>query len=300
MDMFNRGIGGSLARDVVAGLRLNETGEHKDSMHIDGFDHTFDEFDMASRNVVRLSETIGASYRLWGGREEGAVLYADYRNAFKPAAIDFGPDNTPDILQPETAQSYEAGLKGEAADGRLSYGAELFLQDFANLVVPNPLTGELENAAKERLQGAEIDTRYAVLSNLVLAANLAYHDARFTRFTTVDDSGNPVNVDGKDLTLSPRVLASAGLLYTPPQGVNATLVATYVGRRWLDEENTAPASAYVTLDATLGYRMGRYGLTLSGTNLTNRRPPVSASEFGSQSFYLLPARTLWIKVAASL
>jgi len=46
--------------------------------------------------------------------------------------------------------------------------------------------------------------------------------------------------------------------------------------------------------------MGRYGLTLSGTNLTNRRPPVSASEFGSQSFYLLPARTLWIKVAASL
>jgi len=286
--------------DVVAGLRLNETDEHKDSTHIDGFDHTFDEFDMASRNVVRLSETIGASYRLWGGREEGAVLYADYRNAFKPAAIDFGPDNTPDILQPETAQSYEAGLKGEAADGRLSYGAELFLQDFANLVVPNPLTGELENAAKERLQGAEIDTRYAVLSNLVLAANLAYHDARFTRFTTVDDSGNPVNVDGNDLTLSPRVLASAGLLYTPPQGVNATLVATYVGRRWLDEENSASASAYVTLDATLGYRMGRYGLTLSGTNLTNRRPPVSASEFGSQSFYLLPARTLWIKVAASL
>ncbi len=104
-------------------------------------------------------------------------------------------------------------------------------------------------------------------------------------------------------TISPCRRASstsAGLLYTPPQGVNATLVATYVGRRWLDEENTAPASAYVTLDATLGYRMGRYGLTLSGTNLTNQRPPVSASEFGSQSFYLLPARTLWIKVAASL
>ncbi len=286
--------------DVVAGLRLNETDEHKDSAHIDGFDHTLDEFDTASRNVVRLSETLGASYRLWGQGSDGAVLYADYRDAFKPAAIDFGPDNTPDILQPETAQSYEAGLKGEAAGGRLSYEAELFLQDFANLVVPNPVTGELENAAKERLQGAEIETRYAVMPDFALAANLAYHDARFTRFTTVDDSGNPVNVDGNELTLSPRVLASAGLLYVPTQGLNATLVATYVGHRWLNEENTAPDSAYVTLDATLGYRMGRYGVTLSGSNLTDQRPPVSASEFGSQSFYLLPARTLWIKVDASL
>ncbi len=286
--------------DVVAGFRLNETGEHKDSAHIDGFDHTLDEFDTASRNVVRLSETFGASYRLWGRGTDGAVLYADYRDAFKPAAIDFGPDNTPDILQPETAQSYEAGLKGEAADGRLSYEAELFLQDFANLVVPDPVTGELENAARERLQGAEVETRYAVMPDLALAANLAYHDARFTRFTTVDDSGTPVNVDGNELSLSPRILASAGLLYTPPEGFNATLVATYVGHRWLNEENTAPASAYVALDATLGYRMGRYGLTLSGTNLTDRRPPVSASEFGSRSFYLLPARMLWIKVDASL
>jgi outer membrane receptor protein involved in Fe transport len=99
--------------------------------------------------------------------------------------------------------------------------------------------------------------------------------------------------------MSPRVLAAAGLLYTPSQGLNATLVATYAGHRWLNEENTAPASGYVTLDATLGYRLGRYGITLEGTNLTNQRPPVSASEFGSQSFYLLPARMLWVRLGTS-
>jgi outer membrane receptor protein involved in Fe transport len=139
-----------------------------------------------------------------------------------------------------------------------------------------------------------------VTPDLAVAANLAYHDARFTRFTTVDDSGNPMNVDGNQLTLSPRILASAGLLYTPPRGINATVVATFVDHRWLNEENTAPAAAYVALDATLGYRLGRYGLTLSATNLTNQRPAVSASEFGSQSFYLLPARTYWIKADVSL
>lgn len=286
--------------DVIAGLRLNETNEHKDSAHLDGFDVTLDQFDDASRNVVRLAGTVGASFRAWSREGNQAVFYADYRNAFKPGAIDFGPDNTPDILEPETAQSYEAGLKGALLNGALSYQVELFLQDFANLVVSNPLTGALENAAKERLEGAEIEGRYTVANNISLATNLALHDARFTSFTTVDDQGVPVNVAGNQLTMSPRILASAGILYTPPQGINATVVATYVGHRWLNEQNTAPAADYATVDASLGYRLGRYEFTLEGSNLTNARPPVSASEFGSQSFYLLPARILWVKIGASL
>jgi len=286
--------------DVVAGLRLNETDESKDSVHIDGFDQTLDTFDTRDRNVVRLAGTAGASYRLWGSGGDEGVLYADYRNAFKPAAVDFGPDNTPDILEPETAQSYEAGLKGWAADGHLHYDIEAFLEDFSNLVVPNPITGDLENAAKERLEGIDVETRYLLAGDFALAGSFAFHDARYTRFTTVDDNGNPVNVDGRELVLSPRILAAAGLLYTPPQGVQATVTANYIGHRWLNEENTAPADSYVTLDATLGYRLGRYELTLEGTNLTNQRPPVSASEFGSQSFYLLPAQTVWLRLAAHI
>jgi outer membrane receptor protein involved in Fe transport len=68
-----------------------------------------------------------------------------------------------------------------------------------------------------------------------------------------------------------------------------------VGRRFLDEENTAPVGGYMNLDANVGYRFGRYELTLEGTNLSNQRPPVTSSEFGSQSFYLLPARMVWIR-----
>jgi iron complex outermembrane recepter protein len=286
--------------DVIAGLRLNETGERKTSAHLDGFDATLDESAAARRAVVRLSGTIGASYRAWSIGAGEAVLYADYRNAFKPAAIDFGPDYTPEVLQPETAQIYEAGLKGALAAGRLFYQAELFLENFADLVVPNPVTGALQNAARERLKGAELELRYALAPDLALAGNLAYHDARFVRFVTEDESGHPVNAAGNQLTLSPHVLASAGLLYAPPQGLRASVVAAYVGRRWLDEANTAPARAYATLDATLGYRLGRYELSLEGDNLTDRRDAVSASEFGSQSFYLLPARTLWLKLGTAL
>jgi iron complex outermembrane recepter protein len=285
---------------LSAGVRLNETNESKFSsdLTLPPFTPTEQYAEQnASRTENRPTETLGASYRLWTGGRDEVVLYADYRNAFKPSALDFGPDYQPAVLLPETAKSYEAGLKGAAAGGRLNYQAEVFRLDFSNLVVATE-SGFLTNAAGEQLKGAEFEARYDLTNNLALAANYAYHDARFTQYEFFDiDSNSYVNVAGNQLPLSPHHLASAGVLYVPPRGLNSTLVATYVGRRYLDEENVAPVGGYTTIAATLGYRFGHYQLSLEGNNLTNQRPPVSASEFGSESFYLLNARTLWVRLA---
>jgi len=286
--------------DLMAGIRLNETSESKSTsdLTLPPFTPT-EEYDAqeASRNIARPTETVGVSYRLWGEGGNQAVLYGDWRNAFKPAALDFGPDYQPAVLLPETAKMYEVGLRGAAADGRLSFQAEVFRLDFKNLVVPND-SGSLTNAAASQLTGGELEARLAITDDLVIAANYAYHDAHFTQYSFFDDAaGAYVDVAGKQLPLSPHHLASAGVLYTPAQGFNSTLVVTYVGQRFLDEENTAPVGGYTKVDATLGYSLGRYLLSLEGTNLTNQRPPVSASEFGSESFYLLNARALWVRFA---
>jgi iron complex outermembrane receptor protein len=285
--------------DITGGLRLNETYEHKISS-----DYTTPPpsllSETASRTDVRLTETIGVSYQAWRRGADQFIVYADYRNAFKPSALDFGPDYTPDVLLPETAQSYEAGLKGAIDGGRLSLQAELFQLDFHNLVVPTP-SGALANAAGERLRGIELEGRWQVAPDLALAGSFAYHDAHFTQYLFVDpDTGTGVDVAGNQLPLAPRVLASAGILYTPPRGLNGTVVVNYIGRRYLDEENTAPVGAYATVAATIGYGFGRYSVSVEGTNLTNERPPVTSSEFGSESFYLLNARTLWLRLAYRL
>jgi outer membrane receptor protein involved in Fe transport len=285
--------------DVTAGIRLNETDESKFSsdLTLPPFTPTVQFVEQsASRRQIRPTETIGASYRVWADGNDEVVLYTDYRDAFKPSALDFGPDYQPAVLRPETARSYEGGLKGAVVDGRLTYQAEVFQLDFKNLVVATE-SGFLTNAAGEQLRGAEFESRYWTTNNLALAANYSYHDARFTRYLFFDlDSNAYVDVAGRELPLSPHHLASAGLLYEPREGFNVTLVTTYVGQRYLDEENTAPVGSYMKLDATLGFRMGHYLLSLEGNNLTNRRPPVSASEFGSESFYLLNARTLWLRL----
>jgi iron complex outermembrane receptor protein len=282
--------------DVTAGYRINEAEEQKESSDLILPPPQLAE-ESVSKTMIRPSEFIGASYRVWAQGKDEVVAYADYRNAFRLSAIDFGPDYTPTLLSPETAQSYEAGLKGAADDGRLTYQAELFLLDFNNLVVATS-SGALTNAGGERLKGVEAETRSQVTPDLALAANASYHDARFTQYLFFDGVAN-VQVAGNQLTLSPHILAAAGLLYAPAQGFSTTVVAQYVGHQFLDEQNIAPVGGYTTLAANLGYRFGRYRVLLEGNNLTNQRQPVSASEFGSESFYLLNARTLWLRVACS-
>jgi iron complex outermembrane receptor protein len=283
--------------DAIAGIRLNEAYEHKNSSDLTRSPPELSS-ELVSKTIIRPTETIGVSYRLWAAGKDETLVYADYRNAFKPAAIDFGPDYTPELLSPETAKSYEVGLKGAAVAGRLTYQTELFWLDFKNLVVATS-SAALANAAAERLKGIEAEVRFEVTPQLALVANASYHGARFRQYLFFDGV-SIVDIAGRQLPLSPHVLASAGILYTPQHGFSATAVARYMGRRFLDEENTAPVGAYATLDANIGYAWGPYRLTLEGTNLTNQRPPVTSSEFGSQSFYLLPARMLWLRVGYAL
>jgi outer membrane receptor protein involved in Fe transport len=284
--------------DFNGGLRLNETYERKQSSHIDGFDPEANTFDDRKRAVTRLSGMAGLTFRAWTERTDELAVYANYRDTFKPAAVDFGPDNTPDILAPETARSYELGLKGRILGGRLDYQLGVFRLDFSNLVIAvadaagDPM---LENAGGERLQGVEAEGRWRMSSRLAVTGAGSWHDARFTHYV-----GAEGDVSGHRLTLAPHWLGSLGVTYAPTSGFFGSVNFAYVGERYLDLANSALAGAYVTVDASVGWRWRRYGLSINGTNLSDERPPVTASEFGDQSFYRLVGRRVFVEISAAL
>ncbi|HYM59864.1 MAG TPA: TonB-dependent receptor [Thermoanaerobaculia bacterium] len=269
-----------------AGARLNRTSERRQTNGPDGPQEE-------SRSFTRISGSAGVDYSLLPHNRDAFVLFADYRNTFKPAAIDFGPEAEVDILDPETASSYEAGAKGRSADGRLRWTASLFQMDFRNLVIAATVDGTpiLENAGKERFKGFEAEAEYEWAPSLKTQFGYSYHDARFVDFVKEFDPGVPTQLAGKRLEMSPFHLASAGLLFSPKRGLNAHVSVSYTGSRWLNQRNTALANAYTTWSAGAGYRMGHGELRLDGHNLSNVRPPVSESELGDSQYYLLPART---------
>ena len=281
--------------DVVAGVRLNHTNETRSGQVVDRHAEpgTPPETASDSRNKTRLSGVLGLNYELWQEGKDRINAFADYRNTYKPAAIDFGPEAEGHILKPETANSWEAGFKGQCAGGRFEWEASYFHMSFSDLVIPDNTGGlpSLQNAGKERFKGVEIEGDYRVTQDFRVRATYAHHDAIYTDRPVELSDGSVVNYAGNRLEASPRNLAALGLIYSPVQGFNAAVVWNYVGKRFLDQENETPAGSYTTVDAGVGYRFDRWQLRLDGYNLSNRRDPVSISELGAGQSYRLSGRT---------
>ena len=292
--------------DVLLGVRLNHTRETASGLAIDNTGPApvvaFDGSD--GRTTTRVSGLAGVSWHAWAEGKNNLALYADWRNTFKPLAIDFGPEAEVQVLEPETANSYEIGLKTQLMDGALDLDASIFQMDFKNglTYAPDGAGSYVRaNAGASRFKGFEVETTYELLRDLRLSAHYANHDARFTSYILDDGT----DVSGKRIEMSPTQTGGIGLLFGQPSGTTASLVATFVGERYLDKANAVQVGGYATLDATVGFRFGRYGFRLSGYNLTDRRDATSLSDLhgsvtvtGTEGYYRLSGRTALATVTA--
>ena len=281
---------------VQVGGRFNHTRENK-STTAEQLDAPGDiEAGHDSKTVSRGSGVVGVSWLAWGQAQDAVWIYADARNTYKPAALDFGPDAQPEILNPETARSYEAGLKGRT--GRFDWEVSVFHMDFKNLVVAQEVNGlpALVNAGAERFTGFEIEAEYHFLPALLGRATWSYHDATYQDFAQLADDGQPEQLRGNRREASPHDLGSAELSWAPPTGFNASVRYQYVGNRFLDPENTILAASYGTWAAGIGYRLPKWEIRLQVENLNDTRPPVDPSELGPGQYYILPARTARLRL----
>jgi iron complex outermembrane receptor protein len=244
------------------------------------------------RTITRASGVVGVNWLAWSEGDKGLWLFADYRDAFKPAALDFGPEAEADVLNPETAKSWEAGLKSRC--GRLEWELTGFQMDFENLVISTTTVDglpQLINAGSQRFKGAELEARFTLAQDLIAQGTYAWHDSKFRDFVQEFD-GVPTQLAGNRLEMVARNLGSLGLIYAPAQGFSGFVLANYVGERFLNKRNTALAPSYTAWSAGLGYRYESWEARLTGENLGDTRPPVAESELGDAQYYRLPARSL--------
>jgi outer membrane receptor protein involved in Fe transport len=275
---------------LEGGVRLNVTKESRATRTLDFASGELSAGD-DDRATVRPGGSVGVTWTAWQRGNDRLRLFANYKNTFKPAAIDFGLDSEPEILKPETAQSGELGLRGRLRDGAFAFEISSFLMDFNNPVIAQSIDGlpALTNAGQERFKGIEASLVWHAGRGLSARASYSYHDAKFRDFLTELD-GVPTQLAGKRLEMSPHQLAAFGLLYAPSRGVVGSLEGNWVGSRYLNKRNTALADAYFTWSASLGYRQGRWEARAAGRNLNNRRDPVAESELGDAQYYRLPHR----------
>jgi len=284
------------------GLRLNRTFEKREAEVTD--EPSAGEEGEEEVDNTRLSGSAALSFMAWQSGADRVRLFANYRNTYKPAAIDFGlgeaegEEEGEGILEPETADSFEVGVKSRLADNRLSLEVAAFQMDFNNLVLSQVVDGlpGLINAGKERFKGIETAVAFHVAHQVSARATYSFHDAKFRDFETEFD-GVPTQLAGKRLEMSARHLFSAGLLHAPEHGILGSVQFNWVGSRYLNKRNTALADAYGTVSAGLGYRADKWEVRLDGRNLNDARDPVSESELGDAQYYRMTARRFDVSVA---
>ncbi|MEE4279452.1 MAG: TonB-dependent receptor [Halieaceae bacterium] len=160
----------------------------------------------------------------------------------------------------EIVWNYEGGLKGSSPDGRLSYSASVFYQDYSDFQVTlQDEAGDFftANAGSATNIGLEADVRALLGDAWDIFANVAYLDAE------IDDDSSNGNLAGNRFRLQPEWTASAGLRYQQALSGNLALTGSLVYSYRSDvffEPDNAPIAGLDIAEDAYGLLNLRFGL----------------------------------------
>ncbi|NML87991.1 MULTISPECIES: TonB-dependent receptor [unclassified Sphingobium] len=147
------------------------------------------------------------------------LTYASYSQGFKGGGFTqrvFPPFANIPSFRPETSTTYEVGFKSDLLDRRLRLNGAAFVNDYDDLqiTVNDPRLGFapiIQNAAKARIKGLELELQARPTEALRLEAGLGYLDAKY-RQVDIRALNSGVTKDSH-LQNAPKWTLSAGVSY---------------------------------------------------------------------------------------
>jgi iron complex outermembrane receptor protein len=238
-----------------------------------------------STSLSRQWESFDPSVSLSYNFSEDVMGYVSYTSGFKSGAFQFiavSPSIAEQVAEPESVDSFEAGLRTTLLDRHLRLNAAVFSMDYQNLQQLRliPIGGGVTriligNAGSSRIRGFEMEGRAVFDSNWSLDFSYGYLDAKFTDYvfnTTLDFSGNRMQ-------RAPKHTLSLGLNFEAETGVGD--LATRIGYAYrssfffeADNNLIDPQSLEGGLglwDASINLKNGNWTFGLWGRNLTDER-----------------------------
>ena len=236
----------------------------------------------SSKTWYALTPKITLDYKF----TRNAMVYATWAKGYQAgvyngtSTTNFGPVN------PERLNSYEIGTKLTLLDGRVHLDSGAFYYDFSNLQVqanPNPDQpfAVIENAASATYKGVEANVEVRVTRDLSLSVGATYVDAYYNSFpafaavvpaafgnTTIN-----LNAGGSNVERSPRWVTTAGAHYVHEDHFGNTIHANAGWYRnnsfFFQAGDINKQGSYNVLNASIGYTVRRWDLSLWASNLTN-------------------------------
>lgn len=215
-----------------------------------------------------------------------AVAYIKYSRGYKAGGFNayvITPPFNPKLslgFKPEFLDNYEAGFKSTWFDHRLSVDIAAFYDNYTNKqeIVENiaVLGFTVENAAKARIYGAEIEADARPLPGLDLTANIGLLRGNYLSFP---DAGAGLNFTGHKIANAPDWDGTFAAQYEHelefrPGISGMARVEIFHTDSYFEDPNNSPGfetKPYTYLNARLGVESddGQWGVYLWGKNLTD-------------------------------
>ncbi|MGY1489098.1 TonB-dependent siderophore receptor [Methylobacillus pratensis] len=194
-------------------------------------------------------------------------VYASWTRIFEPQSYYTAGGS---LLDPQTGNNYEAGIKGEYFGGRLNASAAIFQIDLENLPDAVPvsqcaagLTSCYQSAGEVRSRGIEFELNGALTPDWQVAASYTYASAKRQSEASDYDPIGTYTMGKRYATNIPRQLFKLATTYRLPGGLN----------RW-----KIGGSAHVQseIESPWGVRQGGYAIVgLYGTYSASKQLDIS-------------------------
>lgn len=179
---------------------------------------------------------------------------------------------------PESALTAEVGLRAHWLERKLRFNATVFTTDYRDIQLRRQtlsggvVTTLIENAARARIRGAEVEFTAIPLPRLTLSAAYGHLAPRY-----IDVAGASGITTQSRFQRSPSHSISTSVSYLRPVGAGRLEFQADYNYRSKEQFQTAPAlndqHGYGLLGARITYRAphDRWALALFGTNLSDQR-----------------------------
>jgi iron complex outermembrane receptor protein len=222
-------------------------------------------------------------------------VYTSYSKSFAPyggrgmLSVSTAPNAVFDA-QPEYSRQYEAGVKSDWLDGRVStqfaiYDLRRYNVRYQPDATNDPYTFAVRGSDGSR--GMEFSASGRVAADWYLRSGVGLQ-----RSTVREDRLTPANA-GRHLANTGSVNGSLFARYVPAPAWYVEAGTTFVGRQWVSLANTSRMPGYARVDVSIGWRPMPWTVTLAMTNLLDKRYWRSNSMPGAPRGVLLSASYLF-------
>lgn len=272
-----------------------------------GIQPSFGPFEDSTSND-NISGKAGVQYDL----AETSTAYATYSRGYKGPAYNIFYNLTAtgtNVIEAETADSYEVGLKNTLMDGRLVLNLAAYYAKYHNFQANNPdtvagvLVTRFTNAGTISTRGGELDFLFRPMADLNLSGGLAYTDAKVDQFK-VPTNGVVTGVvpSGTQLGYAPKWKGSLAIDYrirdVGPVDVilgaqgsfQSKQIAQFDASAVIRNATTIDSYGLVDLSVGIADRDDRYRVMFQVKNLfdTNFASAITSGGPGGSYRYLIP------------